>query len=480
MVYSTTKPDRALIVNSFRGSENCGILCFGFPELLESRIVRKSEGKTFYLPFKVFWKTLVRMNTHEKSTTWPWSADLAVSRDVGQREKGGYAMLLDWYERWRTGRGLAPGRDSARAFWKAQVVAKERQAWQLGLWAEAIRWYLHWLDVVGGEDSMKARTVEERVRDAVDRVGARRGLARRTRQTYAGWVGRFARWAGAAPSVMDEGQAREWLGRLVNVEKVSYSTQKQALNALVFFFKEVCGRAEVDLGVKFRHTPKRLPVVLTLQEVAGILRNLPPRCRLVAELQFGAGLRLKEALTLRVKDIDLERRSLIIRSGKGDKDRSTVLPEAVAAKLPDWKRLLRERYDADRAAHVPGVAMPTPALARKSPRAGEQWEWFWLFPADDLSVDPDSGIRRRHHLHEETYGRALREAVRAAGIEKRVKSHDLRHSFATHLLEGGTDIRTLQELLGHEELATTQIYLHVAKGLNACGVRSPMDCLRAG
>ena len=429
------------------------------------------------LPKWVVLETMGQMNTQNDVSRWPWAADLAASRDVGRREKDGYAMLLEWFERWRTGRGLPPGRDSARLFWKAQVLAKPREGWQLDLWAEAVRWYLHWLELAGGEGAAGAMTVEERVRSAVDRAGSRRGLARRTRRTYAGWVGRFARWAGGAREAMDETKAREWLGHLVGREKVSFATQKQALNALVFFFKEVCGRPEVELGVRLRRTPRRMPVVLNLDEVAEILRNLPPRCRLVAELQFGAGLRLNEALTLRIKDVDPERRAVVVRAGKGDKDRVTVLPESVAARQPEWKRVLREIHEADRAAGVPGVAMPTPALARKFPRAGLDWEWFWMFPADSLSVDPESGIRRRHHLHEETYGRALREAVRAAGIEKRVKSHDLRHSFATSLLESGTDIRTLQELLGHEDLATTQIYLHVARGLNACGVRSPMDRL---
>jgi hypothetical protein len=157
------------------------------------------------------------MNTQNDTTTWPWAADLAVSRDVGRRKWDGYRMLLDWFERWRAGRGLPPGRETARAFWKAQVGVKAREPWQLDLWAEAIRWYLHWLELAGGQDSERAKSVEDRVREAADRVGARRGLARRTRQTYAGWVGRFARWAGSVREVMDENKAREWLGRLVHV-----------------------------------------------------------------------------------------------------------------------------------------------------------------------------------------------------------------------------------------------------------------------
>jgi len=236
----------------------------------------------------------------------------------------------------------------------------------------------------------------------------------------------------------------------------------------------VCGREEVDLQVKLRKTAKRMPVVLSMGEIAAILGKLPPDCRLAAELQYGAGLRLSELLGLRIKDVDVERRQVTVRAGKGDRDRVTVLPLSVAGQLGEWKKRLREMHDADRAAGAPGVALPA-ALARKMPKAGERWEWFWMFPGENLSVDPDSGIRRRHHLHPETYARALRRAVSEAGIEKRVKSHDLRHSFATHLLERGTDIRTLQELLGHADVRTTQIYTHVATNLSACGVMSPLD-----
>lgn len=414
----------------------------------------------------------------ERKNIFPWSSDLEFSRDVSRSDKSGFAMILGWYEKWRISQQLAASRETAATFWKLKVKAKERQDWQLEQWAEAFRWHLNWLRFAKAE-GRETRTLEERVRDAVNRAGGRRGLARRTRETYAGWVGRFARWAGEARAVMDEGKASQWLSWLVTEEKVAYSTQKQALNALVFFFREVCGREEVHLNVRLRQTPKRIPVVLSVGEVAAVLANLPEKCRLAAELQYGAGLRRSELLNLRVKDIDLDRRQVTVRAGKGNRDRVTVLPQQVAVQLVDWKGRLHEQFHADRAAGVPGVALPG-ALARKLPKAGEQWEWAWLFPGDHLSVDPETGIRRRHHLHGQTYTNALREAVRAAGIEKRVKSHDLRHSFATHLLEAGTDIRTLQELLGHAELETTMIYTHVATNLSACGVASPLDRIHTG
>ena len=195
-----------------------------------------------------------------------------------------------------------------------------------------------------------------------------------------------------------------------------------------------------------------------------------------ARLQYGAGLRLSELVTLRIKDVDLESGVLTIHAGKGDKDRVTVIPNSLKEELREEMRKARVFWDEDRANHVPGVALPG-ALARKMPRAGEKWAWMWLFPADHLSTDPESGVFRRHHLHEKVYAAAVGRASEAAGIAKRVTSHALRHAFATDLLRGGTDIRTLQELLGHADVKTTEIYAHAAKIGNDMGVRSPLDRL---
>lgn len=414
----------------------------------------------------------VLMNTTHKDAVC-WRRDLEASRDLNHREKKGFAMALDWFEKWRLSNRLEPGRESARAFWKAQVLIKPRRDWQLDQWAEAIRWYLNWLRFCreGGRSGM---SLEERVRHAVDHAGGRRGLALRTRRSYGGWAGRYVRYVGEARAAMDPAHARDWLGRLVTVEKVAFSTQKAALCALAFFFKDVCGMEEVDLGVRLRRTRPRVPVVLSLGEVSAVLEHLPERCRLAAELQYGAGLRLKELLQLRIKDLDPERRQVIVRGGKGDRDRVTVLPETVAKKLVAWTKELRKGHELDRANQVPGVALPG-ALARKFPGAGEEWKWAWIFPSDKISKDPESGIRRRHHLHPVGYGRALRRAAAAADIAKRVTTHSLRHSFATHLLEQGADIRTVQELLGHSDVSTTMKYTHVAMNLSQTGVRSPLD-----
>ncbi len=417
------------------------------------------------------------MNTGQKPT-FDWRQDLQASRDLNSREKGGFEMVLGWFDSWRLPKRFGPEMESARAFWRAQVASKPREDWQLDQWAEAMRWYGRWLRYCG-EAGHDGRGLVERVRDAVDQAGGRRGLATRTRKTYAGWAGRYARWVGDAKAVMDTERARDWLSCLVTKEKLAFSTQKQALNALAFFFKDVCGFEEVDLRVTMRKTKRRIPVVLTFTEVTAMLAQLPETCRLAAELQYGCGLRLRELINLRVKDVDVERGQVTVRGGKGDRDRVTVLPTCTGRKITELKQRLRKVHDADRVAELPGVALPG-ALGRKMPKAGERWEWFWLFPAAKVSTDPESGIRRRHHLHTKTYARAISVAVQEAGIEKRVTTHALRHSFATHLLEQGVDIRTLQDLLGHADISTTQIYLHVAQNTSHCGVRSPLDGLAIG
>ncbi|MDC0276120.1 integron integrase [bacterium] len=414
------------------------------------------------------------MNTYQGHPSIAnWHDDLLASRDLSRQEKSGFEILLNWLEGWRVSKDLPAGRDSAAAFWRAQVKSTPREAWQIDQWSQAISWYLKWLALISRE-GREPRSLQERVRNAVFDAGARRGLALTTRRTYAGWIVRFATRVGSDRAMLDEGRAREWLAHLVNRDKVSFSTQKQALNALAFFYKDVCGREEVDLQITFRKTTRRIPVVLSLKEIAAVLEKLPPETRLAAEIQYGAGLRLRELLNLRIKDIDVERGQLTVRSGKGNRDRVTVLPKSLSEKIKQWKTTIREWHEEDRATGTPGVALPS-AFERKSPRAGTKWEWFWLFPGADLSVDPDSGIRRRHHIHPGSYGNRIRQAVEEAGIEKRVTTHVLRHSFATHLLESGADIRTIQELLGHSDVSTTMIYTHVAKNLSATGVTSPLD-----
>ncbi len=282
---------------------------------------------------------------------------------------------------------------------------------------------------------------------------------------------------------MDQGVCREWLTELVEKGKRAFSTQKQALNALVFFYREVCGKEVVELGVKMRKRKPRVPVVLDVKELLALIAKLEPRYQTMACLQYGAGLRLSELMRLRIKDVDLSRGVLTVRKGKGDRDRMTVIPDCLKKGLAEQIAASRALWEQDRADGGPGVSLL--GMELKFPKAGATWAWHWVFPAAGLSVDPSSrsyagtspecGIRRRHHLHGSVYNDAIKRAAAAAGIEKRVTSHCLRHSFATHLLESGTDLRTIQELLGHEDITTTEIYLHVATGANGLGVESPLD-----
>ena len=416
------------------------------------------------------------MITKASSGLYAWSKDLEESSDVRLRERDGFAMLCGWLEKFVVRHSLVPGRGACEQFWKEEIRAKPREPWQMEQWGAAIRWYLRWLEhrqAKGGE----VRSLPERVRDAVDRAGARRGHARRTRDTYGIWAATFAVWAGDERAVMRPDKARDFLSWQVSERKVSFATQKQALNALVFFFKAVCGMDEVDLEVRLRKTDARMPVVLEVKEVRDVLAALDRidgKFGLMARIQYGGGLRLMELVRLRVKDVDEARLIVTVRNGKGDKDRTTVLPESLRGEVASLKVGLRSLYEKDRADGLAGTWLPE-ALARKHPHGGEKWPWQYLFAAAKPAVDPESKRVRRHHIGEEAYARAIRRAVAEAMIDKNATSHALRHSFATHLLEDGTDLRTIQTLLGHTDVKTTEIYTHVAKGVGALGVKSPLD-----
>jgi integron integrase len=413
------------------------------------------------------------MTIRDAAGLYPWSRDLEGSVDVSAEEKAGFAMLLGWLDKFACANGLKPGREACERFWRESVKVRVREGWQMEQWGAALRWYLRWLEnrqAAGGE----VRSLVQRVREAVLRAGARRGLQPRTRETYARRVAQFAVWAGDARALMDAAKGREFLTWLVETRKVSFATQKQALNALVFFHKAVCGRDEVDLGVRFRKTEPRVPVVPDAAEVLRVFAKIDEKYQLMARIQYGGGLRLMELVRLRVKDVDEDRGIVTVRCGKGDKDRTTVLPEALRGEVRERKARLRELYEKDRAEGLAGAWLPE-ALARKHVRGGEKWPWQYFFPAAETAVDPQSGLARRHHIGEEAYSRALRRAVDAAMLDKGMTPHALRHAFATHLLEGGTDLRTIQTLLGHADVKTTEIYTHVAKGVGALGVKSPLD-----
>lgn len=415
-----------------------------------------------------------RQAAHGKAA---WEENLAHSRDLNSNEKYAYAFVLHWFESWRLRHSLCSSLESARAFWKAEIVkrdgTKKRAQWQLDQWAEAMRWYAQWLEICARQNGEIPKSLYERVRGAVEHVGARRGLAGSTIDTYSHLAARFGIWVGDARKMLDTKNAREWLTYLVEKREVSFSSQKQALNALAFFYRDVCEMAEVDLGVKFRKRTRNIPTVLSSREIFKLIEKMEPQYKLAAALQYGSGLRLKELLRLRIKDVDLERQTLTVHKGKNGKDRVTVLPEVLLEKLLLQRESVRALYKMDREAGAPGVFMP-PALARKMPNASTSWLWFWVFPNEKESTDPVTQIKRRHHIHENVYNDYIKKAAEEAGIEKRVTSHVLRHSFATHLLEDGTDIRTIQCLLGHAHLETTQIYTHLTKKVGGTGVRSPL------
>ncbi|HJS46867.1 MAG TPA: integron integrase [Gemmatimonadales bacterium] len=302
----------------------------------------------------------------------------------------------------------------------------------------------------------------------------------RTEQAYRGWVIRFVRFHGLRhPAGLGEEEVLDFLRDLVERGRVAVATQQQALAALLFFYREVVGRAlRLEGRIPRGRSPGRIPEVLNRDEVGRVLGRLEGVHRLVGVVLYGSGLRLAECLTLRVKDVDLGRREIRLRRGKGERDRVTVLPGVAVEALERHLGAVRRLHQRDLAAGGGRVALPD-ALARKYPQAAASWAWQWLFPAGRRHLDRDTGERRRHHLHPTAFQRAMARAVREAGIGKRASAHTFRHSFATHLLEAGYDIRTVQELLGHKYLATTMLYTHVLQK-GGMGVRSPADTLGAG
>ncbi|MGA1237207.1 MAG: integron integrase [Limisphaerales bacterium] len=299
----------------------------------------------------------------------------------------------------------------------------------------------------------------------------------RTEQTYVQWSKRFIRALdGRGPGEVSTADVRRFLEDLAVKSQVAASTQNQALNSILCLFREGLKREFGDLGEFERaKIPKRLPVVLTPQEVSSVMQCLEGVHRLMAMLLYGSGIRLMECIRLRVKDVDLEGGILIVRDGKGGKDRVTTLPEAALLPLRRHLNGLKGQHANDLAQGFGEVYMPL-GLSRKWPNAAKEWGWQWVFPSGRLSVDPRSGAVRRHHASERGIQQALKAAFRRAGICKPASCHSLRHSFATHLLEQGYDIRTVQELLGHKDVNTTQIYTHVLNRPGR-GVRSPLDRL---
>ncbi len=332
-----------------------------------------------------------------------------------------------------------------------------------------------------------------RLKEQFHEVCRFRHVAVRTEESYWGWVVRLVRFFDSKvnPRDMDGEQLKDFLTYLASVEKVAASTQNQALNALMFLYREVLHLERVVAGFERVRRPGRVPVVLSREETRRLLGAVEPEYGLAVRLLYGTGMRLMELLRLRVKDVDFERNLIIVHGGKGDKDRSTMLPESLRTAIAEHLQRVKLIHAEDLGKGLGAVWLPE-GLARKYPGAAREWIWQWVFPAKGLAMDPESvgfnsgstesrptgsgPTMRRHHLKEDALQRAVKLAATRAKLAKNVTPHTLRHSFATHLLESGTDIRTLQDLLGHKNVTTTQIYTHVMQK-PGIGVRSPVDSI---
>jgi integron integrase len=327
--------------------------------------------------------------------------------------------------------------------------------------------------LTGAPDASRRFRLLEQVRRAL-RV---KHYSPRTQVSYCGWVRRFVLFNDRRhPSSMGEQEISVFLNHLATEGHVSAATQNQALHALLFLYRHVLGR-DMGLipGITAAKRGRRLPVVLSVGEVRSILTRMRGVPRLCASLMYGSGLRLSECTQLRVKDIDFDRGEITVRAGKGDKDRRVPLPKLASPALRVQLERMQKQFERDLRSGVMGAALPG-ALDRKLQNADREWSWQYVFPATRTYLERETGKRRRHHIHESAIQRAVGEAVRASGIAKRGTCHSLRHSFATHLLENGSDIRTIQELLGHSSLQTTMIYTHVLNR-GGLGVQSPADRL---
>jgi integron integrase len=357
-------------------------------------------------------------------------------------------------------------------------LSKRKEDWQVRQASDAIQIYLFFKKRninkfyrEKGDGKTQWKTVAEEMRHAL----RLRHRAARTEEAYLSWLRKYYLYLnGKAPYSIDSSHVKDFMTHLAVEKNVAESTQNQAFNAILFLYRHVLDKPIDDISDAIRaDKPKRLPVVLTKDEVKRLFACMSGTDQLMAKVMYGTGVRLTECLQLRVQDLDFGRGVVIVRMGKGRKDRETVFPEKLKPALRKHLERVREIHERDRKKDLPGVQLPH-ALERKYPNAGREWIWFWVFPADKVSMDPKTQIVRRHHCYKGGLYKIFRQARERANIPKRVTAHTMRHSFATHLLEDGYDIRTIQELLGHSDVRTTMIYAHVAN-TSKLGVKSPLD-----
>jgi len=391
---------------------------------------------------------------------------LGLDKGLETSRREAYAVTLSWYMGYCRQREWGPVEDRriGRQFYREVVDSRKPEPWQKEQWAAALSWFFDFIE-------QKDRAGQE-----MRRALRRRHVAYRTEVSCMGWLRRFQGFLKEKDAMeASDADAVGFLSHLAEENQVAASTQTQCFNALLFFFRHVLRREDVDFGGVTRARKKRrLPVVLSQEETKRLIESLPEGLRLLARLQYGAGLRISELLRLRVKDIDFERGQLSVRASKGDKDRMTILPATLETSLKEQLAMARDLHEKDLAGDYDGASMRD-ALARKYGSRRKDWIWQYVFPARRPAVDPRSGLKLRHHATENSYQVAITRAAAKAGIVKKVTSHALRHSFATHMLEGGADIRSVQELLGHESVETTQIYTHVMRKPH--GFISPLDRL---
>ncbi len=420
-----------------------------------------------------------------------WAEVLNVS-NLELNEREGFKVTIRWYLSWCARHSVGCSVVSARDFIEWAEAEKRPNAWMIAQWKSAIRWFFvsakaqaegiapsvpaHY----GSENDTDMERIVARTEDeaSILKVMRRRGMALKTERSYLRWYRDFMRHSGIGRAAAIEAeQVKSYLDHLAMKRSIASSTQKQALNALVFVMREVFELEIGEIGDFVRaKNRKKIPVVMTKGETRDFFAKLEGEKLLMGKLQYAAGLRVSELMRLRVQDLDLKRNQVVVRCGKGGKDRVAPLSERLIADIEAHLLVVRALFQEDlQNPKLAGVYMPE-ALARKHKNAGKDWRWQWLWPSREISKDPRSGLLRRHHVLDRVYQAAVRKAGIDAGLNKRVTSHTLRHSFATHLLEAGVDIRTVQDLLGHKSVETTQIYLHVMRKPGA-GVRSPLDGL---
>lgn len=355
---------------------------------------------------------------------------------------------------------------------------KQLKSWQTSQAKEAISLYCYFVNRVRKSRSDEPEIIITDWKSAGEsmmRMLRLKQRSYRTEQTYMKWLRDFFSFVKPTPpNELSDRHVIDFLTYLAIDRHVAKSTQHLAFNAILFFFRHVLEKEIGSINNAIRSKRKaRLPLVLSQNEVVRMIDNLNGIACLMAKIIYGGGLRRDECLRLRVQDLDFERLTVTVRAAKGDKDRQTLLPESLVEEMQGHLERVKLLYEGDRKSNIAGVHMPD-ALDRKYPKASKEWNWYWVFPSERLSQDPRTGLIRRHHISADVIQKNFRKAVIAAGLTKKATAHTLRHSFATHLLEEGYDIRTIQQLLGHVDISTTMIYTHVARK-NVLGVRSPLD-----